>query len=458
MVQKGKALLFLDPTVKTEGGVQKAWMLKAFEYVRLQDKVTGKITVHRGEQIVFPGPDDVLLDDKKLSALDLQVDEYVKLEDQVTGEIRVVAGVARVFFGPNERTLDGGKNKAIQVDEEHAVLVRDVSTGQLRLTTEQQLFVPGPHEAIEKVQTLIRLADYEAVVVKDKSGKLTVHYGSPERQSPDRPRSFFLAPYAEIMQLWWSSGLRRATRDLCIERFDTRPQYMWFEFDCRTADNVELVLECTMFWEALDLEKLVRSTGILPGDVFNQCRSQFIKKVSKVTLKKFMEELHSVSRAVYQEDQPFYEVRGISVHSLEVTRYKCSELRTSEVLQQMIEETTNRLNRLSQAESENEVNIFRMQGQIEQQKLNSSLLEIQQEHAKTEARVAGASEAERISAFVAGLEKDVPKLEDRIEMWKVLKKTDALSVVSGGGGNLYYTPNDIDLSLHTDGVAARSKV
>jgi len=33
-------------------------------------------------------------------------------------------------------------------------------------------------------------------------------------------------------------------------RFDCRAQFMSFEFNCRTSDNVELVLEGTFFWEA----------------------------------------------------------------------------------------------------------------------------------------------------------------------------------------------------------------
>jgi len=343
----------------------------------------------------------------------------------------------------------------VQVDEEHAVLVRDVSTGQLRLVTERQLFVPSANETIEKVQSLIRLADHEAVAVKDKDGKVTVHYGDPAKVTEDRPRAFFLQPYASILSLQWSSGLRRLNRDLKIERFDTRSQYMWFEFDSRTTDNVELVLESTMFWEVTDLEKLIQCTGNLPGDFYNQCRSQFIKKVAKVTLKEFMANLHAVSGAIFSEDQPFYEARGVKVHSLEVTRYKCSEARTSEVLQQIIEETTNRLNRLSQAESENEVSLFKMQGEIHLEKINKELLDLKHEHAKSEANVTGAAEAEQIAAFVAGLKKEVPDLDQRVEMWKVLRKTDALSVVSGGGGSLYYTPKDVDLSIHTEGTGSK---
>merc|ERR1712139_379430 len=128
-----------------------------------------------------------------------------------------------------------------------------------------------------------------------------------------------------------------------------------------------------------DLAQMVRATGNLTGDIYNQLRSQFIKYVAQKTLKDFMQELHLISKAIFEEDPSFYSTRGVKVHGLEVTKYTCADRRTSEVLQQIIEETTNRLNRLSQAESENEVNIYKMQGQIEQEKLNSQLLKIQQE-------------------------------------------------------------------------------
>merc|ERR1719486_1611013 len=106
-----------------------------------------------------------------------------------------------------------------------------------------------------------------------------------------------------------------------------------------------------------------------------------------------MDDLNCISNKVYKEDTQFYATRGVKVHSLEVTRYACAEASTSEVLQQIIQETTNRMNRLSQAESENEVKIFRMQGQIEQERLNGDLLEIQQRHALSEARISGQAKA-----------------------------------------------------------------
>merc|ERR1712151_887299 len=90
-----------------------------------------------------------------------------------------------------------------------------------------------------------------------------------------------------------------------------------------------------------------------------------------------------------------------------------------------------------------------MHGQIEQSRLNAGLLEIQHGQAQADAQVAGKAEADKVAAFVDGLEKSVPELEDRVKMWQVLRKTDALSVVSNGGASLYYTPNDVDLSIES---------
>merc|ERR1712054_385910 len=236
--------------------------------------------------------------------------------------------------------------------------------------------------------------------------------------------------------------------------FDCRPHFMKFEFNCRTSDNVELVLEGVIFWELVDLPAMWRHTGDTSGDMVYHIRSKFNLHVAKVTLKTFMETLHDISKHILEEDVEFYATRGIKVHSLEVTRYQCADKSTAEILEQIIQETTNRMNRLSQAESENEVNLFRTQGEIEQEKLNGSLLQIKHEHAEQEAEVAGRAEANRVSAFITGLEGKVTKLEDRIRLWETLRKNDALSSIAVGGASLYYTPNDVDLSITSD---ARTK-
>merc|ERR1712217_834509 len=219
------------------------------------------------------------------------------------------------------------------------------------------------------------------------------------------------------------------------------------------------VLEGVAFWELIDLPLMWQYTGDTTGDMVYHIRSQFIQRVAGVTLKKFMEDLHTIAAEVLAEDREFFAARGIKVHALEMTRYQCADSNTAEILSQIIQETTSRLNRLSQAEGENEVNIFRTQGQLEQSQLNSDLMKIQLEQSKQEANVAGMSEADRVATFLAGLEQQVPNLEDRIKMWQVLRKTEALSVIASGEANLYFTPNDVDLSIetHTKGTKCSRK-
>merc|ERR1719432_427830 len=106
-----------------------------------------------------------------------------------------------------------------------------------------------------------------------------------------------------------------------------------------------------------------------------------------------MEDLHELAKKVIADDS-FFSARGLRVSALEVGRYYCADKSTSEILEQIIQETTNRMNRLSQAESENEVNLFRTSGQVEQQRVNNELLAIQREQAKEDAQVAGSSESE----------------------------------------------------------------
>merc|ERR1719327_2551442 len=149
---------------------------------------------------------------------------------------------------------------------------------------------------------------------------------------------------------------------------------MNFEFNCRTNDNVELVLEGTFFWQVTDVETMVRMTGDTTGDICNHARSRFISLVSKVTLKVFMESFNQIAAQAQSKDDDFYTKRGVAIHTLEVTRYQCADQSTATILEQIIQETTNRMNRLSQAESENEVNLFRTQGDIEQERLNGALL------------------------------------------------------------------------------------
>jgi len=428
--------------VALDGGKRQAIDLKSYEYVKIADRRTGQIRVERGEKLVFLGPDEFELEGGKKQAIDLKVYEWVKLEDKTTGKTRVERGEQLVFPGATENVVHNTKQRAIEVDDQTAVLVRNKQTGQQGLMTEKKLYIPASNEEILEVRSLIKLADYEACIVRDKDGRDSFYFGKNAEQ-----RSFFLPAHAELVQLVWSRGRRRERRDLIITKIDLRPMYMSFEFNCRTADNVELILEGSFFWEVKDLEAMVKFTRDTSGDICNHARSRFIELVSKVKLQEFMENFNSIAERVHKTDDTFYTQRGVLIHSLEVTGYKCAEQSTAVVLQQIIQETTNRMNRLQKQESENEVHMFQIQGDIEEEKARSELLDIQTANNNARAQMEGLGEAERAKKFLEGLKDMVPELQDRLAMWNTLRKGDALGTLAQGNAKLYFTPNDCNLSI-----------
>lgn len=157
-----------------------------------------------------------------------------------------------------------------------------------------------------------------------------------------------------------------------------------------------------------------------------------------------MDSSQEIAKQVHREDTEFYAKRGIKIWSLEVIGYRCAEESTSEILQEIIQETTNRMNRLSQAESENEVKMFRMQGMIEQEKMRSQLLAIQHEHQEAEAKLAGGVEASRAGAFLRALERAVPDTAQRQKMWQTRRKLDAACKLSEKyKAHLYFPSEDV---------------
>mmetsp|Transcript_3003 Transcript_3003/g.3487 ORF Transcript_3003/g.3487 Transcript_3003/m.3487 type:complete len:566 (+) Transcript_3003:131-1828(+) len=452
-VEVGPKMVFLQPydVVKTDDSTgskkRNALSLKANEYVRFVDNSTGKVRVECGEQgCVVPAPDEVFLDgvSGKRKAMDLQVFEYVKVQDKRTGKVRTERGEKLVFLGPFEEYL-GSKQTAVEVDEETSVLVRNKRTGQQHLVTEKMLFIPTNDEEVMEVRQLTKLADYEACIVRDKNGKEIFYFGSNKGQ-----RSFFLPPHSQMVSLLWSRGRRRERRDLRITKIDLRPMYMSFEFNCRTNDNVELVLEGSFFWEVVDLPAMMKFTNDTTGDICNHARSRFIELVSQVTLQEFMTQFNKIAQRVHEQDESnFYTQRGVKIHSLEVTGYHCAEASTAAILEQIIQETTNRMNRLQQQESENEVQLREIRGDIEEEKARGELIKIQTDNSNAVSKMEGMAEAERVKSFLDHLSKDIPDLsmKEKISMWNTLRKEDALKAVSKGNAKLFFTPRDVNLSI-----------
>merc|ERR1719235_2761243 len=74
-------------------------------------------------------------------------------------------------------------------------------------------------------------------------------------------------------------------------------------------------------------------------------------------------------------DADFYAQRGVRLYSLEVTRYECADGKTATVLQEIIQETTNRINRMMKQKSDNEVEHEELTAKIALERQRTALIE-----------------------------------------------------------------------------------
>jgi regulator of protease activity HflC (stomatin/prohibitin superfamily) len=411
------------------------------EYLRVRNTLSGEMRNEIGPQLYFSKAEEET--GRQLPAIPLKHNQYVRLMDNRTGAIRVERGETSVYPEPTEKILDGGVQDSINIDEDTAVLVRDTESGQLALITKPQVFIPLPNQEIVDVRKRIRLEDHETVVIKDEHGKYAFRRGSEEA------RAFFLDPYAELVAFRWSTGIHKDERALRITRIDARPKFMWYEFEARTQDNVELVLGITFFWQIVDVEAMVAATDDAPGDICSHARSAIIQSVSQVTLEQFLAVFNEVVRAaVVEADDPFYGERGVVLHAVEVRSISCKDLETQSILQEIIRETTERINRLQKQESENEVKLRQLQGEIEAEEMTGRLLEARRENVQTAARMEGEGEAARVQAFLDGLDSGLSPA-DKVALFNTLRKQEAIEALSTGTAQLYFTPADVDLSIET---------
>lgn len=466
------------------------------QYALIKNEVDGRLRNIIGPCLLQLRAYDVVV--KIRDAITLKPNEYVRLVDDVTGEIRVEVGEKCVYINPTESLLDDGKRDCIAVDVDTAVVVRDISTGSQRLVTEEQMFHPSSTEDIVDVRQRIRLADFETAIIKDmwggfhfisgavqahaldtvppaadvavvpsmepgeskvaehKSadklvagiGKAPVPVGSSGvdmvqfhiRCTPSGGVSFFLPPFCEQVKLLWSTGPKKDKRSLQCSLFDSRPRFDDYCFLCRTKDNVELDVEITFFWSLANVQKMMQNTDDAPGDICHHARSEIVQSVSQIDLDTFMQSFNEVVCAAAQRGSDFYSNRGVLVHSVEVRSFQCRDKAIDKVLQAIIRESTDRINRLQKIESENEVQIEKMKGDIQAERLKGELLDIR--------CAQGQAEAERLKAFLGGLNGITSTPEQAIALFKLLRKVDILSDLSKSNAKLFFTTEDVDLRIN----------
>lgn len=445
----------------------KAITLEANEYVRLVDDVTGKIRLETGEAIVYPEPTEKFLERGKKKGVAIDPETAVLVRSRKNGDLKLRTKHGMYFPSIDEDIVK--VQKLITLAEYQTMIIEDrfgqyhFVSGAIQaqpLTASNVALEKKTNNSIEKDNMETKMMEEDVVLTGDV---LAVDGNSKKRNSNSTTSkllhlnrsingqnggvSFFLPPYCKIVELVWSNGVKKDKRGRKMTIFDSRPWYMNYEFVVRTSDNVELNLSMSFFWSLENIAYMIRNTDDAPGDICHHARSEIIQAVSKVTLKDFMENFNQIiHQTILESNDPFYEARGSKIHSVEVRSFECLDKKIDSVLQEIIKESTDRINRLQLVESENEVALEKMKGRIEEEKIKGQLIDVKNEHQRKEALIDGEAEAERVSAFIKGLN-GVCSAEQAIKIFNELRKAEVMTELANSDAHLYFTPAECDLRL-----------
>jgi regulator of protease activity HflC (stomatin/prohibitin superfamily) len=449
--------VFTPAPYETIVRTQEATLLEPHQYAVVKDELTGRSCNREGPSLLHIGAYEELLGvNPKVM---LEKDEYIQFLDKRSGEERILTGPQTIVPEPWEISEEG-KRSAAFLTTETAVLILNRTTGQQRLESTPGVFIPGPYERVIEVRSKIRVLPHQAVVVRDASGDLSVRGGAD-----DDSQAFFLEPYFKVLEMQWSDysrpGVEEPAPKALISKIDLRARKMFFNYEVRTGDNVKLRLEGTIFWQVKDVAKMISLTSDPAGDISQHARSALIQGVSKVPLSRFMSDFNNITMEAFntQAKDGFYAERGVELQSMELTRFDCVDAATAKVLQQIIQETTNRINELQKASSENDVRSAHLRADIALEKQRTELIRTRAENTRLEAEMAGQADGmklvETASTFIDGLSASLPSVDSRVELYKLQetmkgRNTDTQNLASGKA-TLFLTPDDLDLKLAMGG-------
>ena len=427
--------------------IQNVVVLNNDEYVYVTHEDTGTIEIVEGPTKFIPGAHDVFTQKKKKIAL--EHDEYVRIVDNNSGVIRVERGPSTVILQQYEKTI-GNKQKAFEVNEHFGVYIKNTQTGNYDLITMGEknqpfMYFPEPiHEIVERREK-IRLKHTEVMVLVDREGRYSIMKG-------DGPnRTFFVPPYCDILGQTWSTDLAKSKSKVQkVKRFDTRPQFMDFEFIIRTKDNVEIYLDLNFFWRIVDVEKMILKTDDPPEDICHHAQSQILSDISRTDMKEFMESFNEIIQTSISKDDTFYTERGVELIRVEITGRRCKDDETERNFQEIIKEKTNRIKNLEQREGENEVKVAELKGKIEAEKLQGEVVKVQKGYMREEARTDGESDADKITNFLNNLPDNLTN-EDKLKIYYDSKNTERLKLITINLAKtntpLYITPKELDMRI-----------
>merc|ERR1719473_540686 len=232
---------------------------------------------------------------------------------------------------------------------------------------------------------------------------------------------------------------------------------MFFSYEVRTSDNVELNLEGTIFWQVSNVPLMINVTSDPEGDVWHHARSALIQAVSQSTLQVFMKSFNNITMEAFnkQATDGFYSGRGVHLSSMEPTKFETTDAATKDILQKIIQESTNRVNRLQKQKGENEVKLAELQAEIQLEQKKTEFIQTQAANKKLEAKMAGEASGMTLmraaDSFIGGLNETVDNVTARVDLYKLHETLKGhnqdIKNMASGQAELFLTPSNVNLKL-----------
>jgi hypothetical protein len=236
----------------------------------------------------------------------------------------------------------------------------------IRFRDGQQEHVPGPaeiwfdpriHEQITR-QEALQLAAKEAVIVYSRpAGTETI-----SRRIVYGPTLFVPAPGEWLHTFTWhgseggSQGAKKIAKGLVFQKLWLMPDQMYHDVaDVRTADDAVLTIKLMMFFELVDIERMLEATHDPIGDFINAATSDVVDFTGQRTFEEFkkdtgkLNELEAYRQLTARAAQNGYRVNKVVYRGygapdrLQAMHDQALESRTKLQLERATEEQTQNL-------------------------------------------------------------------------------------------------------------------
>lgn len=148
---------------------------------------------------------------------------------------------------------------------------------------------PVVHETIEVRRALVVSANEAIVVYHDQGGRV-------DRRIERGPGLYVLKPNEWVHNFQWhgadpNQGNRKVPRALCFFKLRVIPDQMYFDVEeVRTADEALLAVKLMVFFELVDVDRMLDQTHDPVADFINALTADIICHVGKRTFNQFKEQ------------------------------------------------------------------------------------------------------------------------------------------------------------------------